>query len=126
MGEFLHGKVVAVTGAGRGIGRAVALACAAEGARVVVNDYGVGIEGGDPTSEVADGVVKEIQAAGGEAVAVADDVSTMAGGERVVRVAVDTWGRLDGAVCVAGILRLTKGDGPGLVMTGHVARVRPA
>ena len=105
MGEFLHGKVVAVTGAGRGIGRAVALACAAEGARVVVNDYGVGIEGGDPTSEVADGVVKEIQAAGGEAVAVADDVSTMAGGERVVRVAVDTWGRLDGAVCVAGILR---------------------
>ena len=105
MGEFLHGKVVAVTGAGRGIGRAVALACAAEGARVVVNDYGVGIEGGDPTSEVADGVVKEIQSAGGEAVAVADDVSTMAGGERVVRVAVETWGRLDGAVCVAGILR---------------------
>ncbi|WP_042403707.1 SDR family oxidoreductase [Streptacidiphilus carbonis] len=105
MGEFLHGMVVAVTGAGRGIGRAVALACAAEGAKVVVNDYGVGIGGGDPTSEVADAVVKEIQSAGGEAVAVADDVSTMAGGQRVVSTAVDTWGRLDGAVCVAGILR---------------------
>ena len=105
MGEFLHGRVIAVTGAGRGIGRAVALACAAEGARVVVNDYGVGMDGADPTSEVAEGVVKEIQAAGGDAVAVADDVSTMAGGERIVRTAVESYGRLDGVVCVAGILR---------------------
>ncbi|MFC1415283.1 SDR family oxidoreductase [Streptacidiphilus cavernicola] len=105
MGEFLHGRVVAVTGAGRGIGRAVALACAAEGAGVVVNDYGVGMDGADPTSEVAEGVVKEIEALGGRAVAVADDVSTMAGGERVVHTAVDSFGRLDGVVCVAGILR---------------------
>jgi NAD(P)-dependent dehydrogenase (short-subunit alcohol dehydrogenase family) len=103
--EFLRGKAVAVTGAGRGIGRAVALACAAEGARVVVNDYGVGIDGSAPTSEVAEEVVKEIEAAGGEAVAVADDVATMAGGERVVRTAVESFGRLDGVVCVAGILR---------------------
>ncbi|MFD3512054.1 SDR family oxidoreductase [Streptomyces sp. NPDC058657] len=105
MGNFLAGKVIAVTGAGRGIGRAVALACAAEGARVVVNDYGVSMAGAEPTSEVAAGVVKEIEAAGGTAVAVADDISTMAGGQRVVDTALSEYGRVDGVVCVAGILR---------------------
>ncbi|MFD0169646.1 SDR family oxidoreductase [Streptomyces decoyicus] len=105
MGNFLAGKVIAVTGAGRGIGRAVALACADQGAKVVVNDYGVSIEGGAPSSEVAASVVKEIEAAGGVAAAVADDVSTMAGGQRIVDTALAQFGRIDGVVCVAGILR---------------------
>ncbi|MEU3852801.1 SDR family NAD(P)-dependent oxidoreductase [Streptomyces sp. NPDC029554] len=105
MGNFLAGKVVAVTGAGRGIGRAVARAAAAEGARVVVNDYGVSVDGASPASEVAEAVAKEIVAAGGDAVAVADDISTMAGGQRVVDAALSAYGRLDGVVCVAGILR---------------------
>ncbi|MEV6177951.1 SDR family oxidoreductase [Streptomyces sp. NPDC052015] len=105
MGNFLTGRTVAVTGAGRGIGRAVALAAAAEGARVVVNDHGVTVDGASPTSEVAEAVVKEIEAAGGQAVAVADDISTMAGGQRVVDTAMAEYGRLDGVVCVAGILR---------------------
>ncbi|WP_043264846.1 SDR family NAD(P)-dependent oxidoreductase [Streptomyces sp. CT34] len=105
MGNFLAGKVVAVTGAGRGIGRAVALAAAAEGAQVIVNDYGVSIDGGEPSSEVAAAVVKEIEAAGGSATAVADDVSTMAGGQRIVDTALARYGRIDGVVCVAGILR---------------------
>jgi NAD(P)-dependent dehydrogenase (short-subunit alcohol dehydrogenase family) len=102
---YLAGKSIAVTGAGRGIGRAVALACAAEGANVVVADYGVGLAGEDPTSEVADAVVAEIADAGGSAVAVADTVTTMAGGQRIVETAVDRWGSIDGVVCVAGILR---------------------
>ncbi|HXQ61457.1 MAG TPA: SDR family oxidoreductase [Acidimicrobiales bacterium] len=105
MAGFLDGKAVVITGAGGGIGRACALACAAEGAKVVVADIGVGLAGEDPTSAVADAVVQEIAAAGGEAVAVAEDVSTMAGGERIVNTAVERWGRIDGVVAVAGILR---------------------
>lgn len=105
MGEFLSGKSIAVTGAGRGIGRAIALACAAEGARVVVNDYGVSMDGNEPTSEVAQQVVEEIKKAGGEAVANASSVAEMAGGASIVQSAIDAFGRIDGVVCVAGILR---------------------
>ncbi|MGH9028464.1 MAG: SDR family oxidoreductase [Acidimicrobiales bacterium] len=105
MAGFLEGKSVVVTGAGGGIGRACALGCAAEGAKVVVADIGVGLAGEDPKSEVAEAVVKEIEAGGGEAVAVAEDVSTMAGGERIVSTAVERWGSIDGVVAVAGILR---------------------
>lgn len=105
MADFLAGKVIAVTGAGRGIGRAVALGCAAEGAMVVVNDYGVSIEGDGPSGAVAEAVAEEIRRAGGQAVACADSVTTMAGGHRIVQTAVDTYGRIDGVVCVAGILR---------------------
>ncbi|MGH9017449.1 MAG: SDR family oxidoreductase [Acidimicrobiales bacterium] len=105
MAGFLEGKAIVITGAGNGIGKACALGCAAEGAKVVVADIGVGLAGEDPTSAVAEGVVKEIEAAGGEAVAVARDVSTMAGGEAIVNTAVEHWGKIDGVVAVAGILR---------------------
>jgi NAD(P)-dependent dehydrogenase (short-subunit alcohol dehydrogenase family) len=105
MSAFLQDKVIAVTGAGRGIGRAVAIACAAEGAKVLVNDYGVAIDGGDPSSEVADAVVAEITAAGGAAIAIADNIASMAAGERLVSTAVEQYGRIDGVVTVAGILR---------------------
>ena len=105
MGTFLEGKTIAITGAGRGIGRAIALHAAAEGANVVVADFGVSADGTEPSNEVAQGVVHEITAAGGNATAVAVDVSTMAGGHDVVQCAIDTYGRIDGAVCVAGILR---------------------
>jgi NAD(P)-dependent dehydrogenase (short-subunit alcohol dehydrogenase family) len=102
---WLSGQVVAVTGAGRGIGREVALACAREGASVVVNDYGVAVDGSGPSSSTADEVVAEIHAMNGSAVAVTDSVATMQGGQAIVDAAVDTFGRLDGVVCVAGIVR---------------------
>ena len=102
---LLENKVVAVTGAGRGIGRAVALDAARAGANVVVADFGVGIDGTEPSSDIADAVVAEIEGLGGKAVAVASDVGTMRGGESVVEAAMDMWGRIDGAACVAGILR---------------------
>ena len=105
MAGFLEGKNVAVTGAGSGIGRAIAIACAAEGARVIVADYGVAQDGSNPTSEVADGVVADITAAGGTALAVAGDVSAMATGQAIVDAAVTNWGSIDACVCVAGILR---------------------
>jgi NAD(P)-dependent dehydrogenase (short-subunit alcohol dehydrogenase family) len=102
---YLAGKSIAITGAGSGIGKAMALACAAEGANIVVADYGVSLAGEDPSSEVADAVVAEIVGAGGAAVAVAGDVSRFEVGEQIVQAAVDQWGSIDGVVCVAGILR---------------------
>lgn len=99
------GKVVIVTGAGRGIGRGEALEYAHQGARVVVNDYGVSVNGTEPSSEAANAVVEEIRAFGGDALANAEDVSDWDGARRLVRSAIDTWGQLDVLVNNAGILR---------------------
>ncbi|MFS8203047.1 SDR family oxidoreductase [Streptomyces sp. CWNU-52B] len=99
------GRVVIVTGAGRGLGRAHALAFAAEGARVVVNDLGVGLDGSPGADSPARQVVEEIAAAGGEAVAHAGDVATTEGAASLVHAAVDAFGRLDTLVNNAGFLR---------------------
>ncbi len=109
----LQGKVAVVTGAGRGIGRCVALYLAKEGARVVVNDPGVSPDGTGQDQAPADQVVAEIKAAGGEAVANHDSVASMEGGRRIVATAVDTWGRIDVLFNNAGILR----DGMFIKMT---------
>lgn len=101
----LDGKSIAITGAGRGIGRAVAEFCASEGASVVVNDYGVSVDGNEPTSAVAEEVAASIRDAGGAAVADTSSVTTMEGGASIVQSALDAFGRIDGVVTVAGILR---------------------
>jgi NAD(P)-dependent dehydrogenase (short-subunit alcohol dehydrogenase family) len=102
---MLGGKVAVVTGAGRGIGSAIATLLAVEGARVVVNDYGGSEAGAGAGPAPADDVVTTIRAAGGEAVASYDSVATMAGGARIIQVALDHWGRIDVVVNNAGILR---------------------
>lgn len=104
MSGHLEGKSVVVTGGGRGIGRAIAVAAAQAGARVVVADYGGAVDRLEAgTSEAADEVVAEIADAGGESVALALDVSTMDGGRALVEAALDTFGGLDAVVCSAGI-----------------------
>ena len=109
MTDRLEGKSIAITGAGRGIGRSLALQFAGEGARIVVSDLGADGEGGGTASQApADEVVAEIRELGGEAVAVYDDVATIQGGENVVQAAVEHFGRLDGLVCNAGIMPSTK------------------
>ena len=105
MGNRLEGKVAVVTGAGRGIGRGVALLLAEEGASVVVNDLGCDVDGSGASKAPADSVVEEIKSRGGNAVANYDNVAEMEGGENVVKTAVDSYGRLDVLVNSAGITR---------------------
>jgi len=101
----LEGRTAIVTGAGRGIGRGVAMLLAREGANVVVNDFGVNVDGTAPSSGPAADVAEEIRAAGGKAVPNFDTVATVDGGEALVKTALDNFGRLDILVNVAGILR---------------------
>jgi NAD(P)-dependent dehydrogenase (short-subunit alcohol dehydrogenase family) len=102
---MLDGKVAVVTGGGTGIGRAVSIGLAAAGAKVVVNDYGVGVDGRDPSSAPANEVVGVIHKAGGQAIASPESVATMAGGKAVVGLALKEFGDLHVLVCCAGILR---------------------
>ncbi len=105
MTGICDGRVVIVTGAGRGLGRAHALEFARQGARVVVNDYGTALDGGGRSSDVANAVVEEIKALGGEAVANADDVADWEGAQSLIRTALDSFGRLDTLVNNAGFVR---------------------
>jgi NAD(P)-dependent dehydrogenase (short-subunit alcohol dehydrogenase family) len=103
--KILDGKVVLVTGAGGGIGRAIALGMAASGAKVVVNDIGASLTGDATGLNPGQQVVEEIRAAGGEAVHNGDSVAEAAGAERMVNLAVERFGRIDCVVNNAGILR---------------------
>ena len=101
----LEGRVAIITGAGRGLGREHALLFAAEGAKVVVNDRGGANDGVGVDESPANQVVAEIRAAGGEAVANGDDVADWDGGQRLISMAIETFGDLDILVNNAGILR---------------------
>ncbi|MFI7399983.1 SDR family oxidoreductase [Streptomyces sp. NPDC049541] len=105
MSGICDGRVVIVTGAGRGLGRAHARAYAAEGARLVVNDLGVGLDGTPGPDSPAGRVVDEIRAAGGEAIAHGGDVATTEGAASLIATALEAYGRLDTLVNNAGFLR---------------------
>jgi NAD(P)-dependent dehydrogenase (short-subunit alcohol dehydrogenase family) len=105
MAGMLKGRVAVVTGSGRGLGRAYAMAIAQEGARVVINDLGCEPDGTGSSHLPADQVAAEINQAGGVAVANYDSVTTSAGADRIIKTAVDHFGRLDILVNNAGILR---------------------
>src|SRR5690606_31065397 len=105
MPGICDGRVVIVTGAARGIGRAHALAFAAEGARVVVNDIGAELDGSGGSLSPAQEVVAEIEAAGGQAIVNGDDVADWAGSQRLVEMAVEVFGGLDVVVNNAGFVR---------------------
>ena len=106
MGDVrFDGRVAIVTGAGGGLGRSHALTLASRGAKVVVNDLGGALDGSGGSSSMADKVVDEIKAAGGEAVANYDGVDTVEGGKNIVKTAVDAFGKVDIVINNAGILR---------------------
>jgi NAD(P)-dependent dehydrogenase (short-subunit alcohol dehydrogenase family) len=104
------GRAVIVTGAGNGLGRCHALELARRGARVVVNDLGGAMDGSGSSTGPADGVVEEIRALGGEAVASHDSVASSAGGRRIVETCLDAFGRLDAVINNAGNLRYAPFD----------------
>jgi NAD(P)-dependent dehydrogenase (short-subunit alcohol dehydrogenase family) len=102
---MLDGRVAVITGSGRGIGREFALSMASEGAKVVVNDVGVSLDGRGTEEDPAVNTCKEIEAVGGEAVPNYDSVTDFAGAENIVNTAVDAFGKIDILVNNAGIVR---------------------
>jgi NAD(P)-dependent dehydrogenase (short-subunit alcohol dehydrogenase family) len=105
MTRRLEGKVIVVTGAGAGVGKEIALEAARQGARVLVNDLGVSMDGTGGSAGPAQQTVEQIQAAGGEAVANTDSVAEWDSAHRIVQQALDEFGRIDGLVNNAGNLR---------------------
>jgi len=134
-GQRLAGKVAVITGAGRGIGRAHALLLAREGAKVVVNDTGGSPQGEGLDQRVADLVVEEIRAAGGEAASSYDNIATMEGGASLIKRALDVFGRLDIVINNAGntrpriIYNMSEEDWDAVIavhLKGHFTTIRAA